>query len=119
MTGHSPDVHYDPESGWGKVRIFGFRRPEYQRYEGVNLEAIAEDMGESPFEALYDLTLNERGRLYYTAGAYDDEGFDMAMAVFLKLPHMSFMTDAVGIGQRGTHPSHYGTFPRFIVKHVR
>jgi N-acyl-D-amino-acid deacylase len=44
---------------------------------------------------------------------------DTMMGLFLKLPHMAFMTDAVGIGHRAQHPSHYGTFPRFIGRHVR
>ncbi len=75
-------------------------------------------MGKDPYEALFDLTMEEK-RLYYTSGFYDDEGFDMALGVFLRLPHMSFMTDAVGIGHRAQHPSHYGAFPRFMGRHVR
>jgi N-acyl-D-aspartate/D-glutamate deacylase len=43
----------------------------------------------------------------------------MAIGAFLRLPHMSCMTDAVGIGRRAKHPSHYGTFPRFLGKHAR
>ncbi|MBI5115320.1 amidohydrolase family protein [Candidatus Poribacteria bacterium] len=118
-TGTSPDVRYDAEDGWSNLRVFGFRQPEYMRYEGVNLEAIAEDMGKDSFEALFDLTVGEKGRLYYTIGAYDDDGIDAMLGIFLKLPHMSCMTDAVGIGHRARHPSHYGAFPKFIGRHVR
>lgn len=115
----SPGREYDKEIGWSRHRLHGFRRPEYRRYEGVNLEAIAEDMGKDPFEALFDITLEEQGRLYYTSGFHDDEETDMMLGVCLKLPHMSFMTDAVGIGHRSPHPSHYGAFPRFMGRHVR
>jgi N-acyl-D-amino-acid deacylase len=118
-TGTWTDHRYDVEAGWSGHRLFGFRKSEYQRYEGLNLEAIAEDMGKDPFDALFDLTLDENGRLYYTSGSHDDEGMDMVMGLFLKLPHMAFMTDAIGIGYRARHPSHYGTFPRFLGRHVR
>jgi N-acyl-D-amino-acid deacylase len=118
-TNSWPDNRYSDEEGWGNHRLYGFRKPEHQHYEGLNLEAIAEDMGKDPFEALFDLTLAEEGRLYHTSGHHDDEGYDMAMGLFLKLPHMAFMTDAVGIGHRSPHPSHYGAFPRFMGRHVR
>jgi N-acyl-D-amino-acid deacylase len=118
-TGTWADHRYDEEIGWSNHRFYGFRKPEHQRYEGLNLEAIAEDLGKNPFDALFDLTLDEGGRLYYTAGPHDDEGYDMAIGIFLKLPHMAFMTDAVGIGRRARHPSHYGSYPRFIGRHVR
>ena len=118
-TGTWADHEYNEEIGWSSHRIFGFRKPEYKQYEGVNLEAIAEDMNKDAFEALFDLTLEERGSLYYTAGFHDDEGFDMALGGVLNLPHMAFMTDAVGIGRHAQHPSHYGTFPRFLGRHVR
>jgi N-acyl-D-aspartate/D-glutamate deacylase len=118
-TGTWSDHEYNEEVGWSGHRIFGFRKPEYRRFEGINLEAIAEDLDKEPFDALFDLTLEERGRIYYTAGFHDDEGFDMALGGVLNMPHMSFMTDAVGIGRRGHHPSHYGTYPRFLGRHVR
>ncbi|RJP18979.1 MAG: hypothetical protein C4520_13590 [Candidatus Abyssobacteria bacterium SURF_5] len=113
------DFEWDEEAGWGDYRFYGFRKKEHLAYEGLNLEAIAEDMSRNPFEALFDLTVAESGRLYYTSGSHDDEGFDMAMGMFLQLPHMSFMTDAVGIGRQAKHPSHYGTFPRFLARHAR
>ena len=118
-TGTWPDYRYDEEVGWGRHRLCGFRKTEHLRYEGLNLEAIAEDMGKDPFEALFDLTLEEGGRMYYTSGLHDDEGYDMALGAFLRLPHMSFMTDAVGIGHRARHPSRYGSYPRFLGRHVR
>jgi len=118
-TGMWPDHRFDEETGWSQYRFCGFRKPEYQKYEGLNLEAIAEDMGKDPFETLFDLTLAERGRLYYTSGSHDDDGLDEMMGVFLRLPNMAFMTDAVGIGHRARHPSHYGSYPRFLGRHVR
>jgi N-acyl-D-amino-acid deacylase len=118
-TGTWPAHEYSDEVGWSRHRIFGFRRPEYRRYEGMNLQAIADDLNKDPFETLFDITIEERGRIYYTSGFYDDEGFDMALGGVLSLPHMSFMTDAVGIGRHAQHPSHYGTFPRFLGRHVR
>jgi N-acyl-D-amino-acid deacylase len=114
-----PDHRFDEEEGWGSFRLYGFRKPEHERYEGLNLEAIAEDMDKDPFEALFDLTLEEKGRLYYTSGSHDDIGLDEAIGAFLRLPNMSFMTDAVGIGHRARHPSHYGSYARFLGRHVR
>ena len=118
-TGMWPDHRFDEEAGWGGCRLHGFRKPEHQKYDGLNLEAIAEDMDQDPFNALFDLTLEEGARLFYTSGSHDDDGLDNAIGVFLNLPNMSFMTDAVGIGHRARHPSHYGSYPRFLGKHVR
>jgi N-acyl-D-amino-acid deacylase len=118
-TGTWCDKAYSEEVGWSMHRFYGFRSADLRRYEGLNLEAIAEDMGEGPLETFIELTLAEGGRLYYTSGHHDDEGFDMAMGGFLSLPHMACMTDAVGIGRRARHPSHYGAFPRFLGKHGR
>jgi N-acyl-D-amino-acid deacylase len=118
-TGMWPDQGFDEEEGWSSCRLYGFRGGERQRYEGLNLEAIAEDMGKDQFEALFDLTLEENGRLFYTSGSHDDIGLDEAIGAFLRLPNMSFMTDAVGMGHKSPHPSHYGSYPRFIGRHVR
>lgn len=113
------DHRFDEEMGWSAYRLFGFRKPEYRKYEGLNLEAIAEDLDKDSFDALFDLTLDEKGRLFYTSGSHDDAGLDELMGMFLGLPNMSFMTDAVGIGHRARHPSHYGSYPRFLGRHVR
>jgi N-acyl-D-amino-acid deacylase len=118
-TGMWPDHRYDDEVGWSDCRLHGFRKPEFQKYDGLNLEAIAEDMDKDPFDALFDLTLDEGARLFFTSGSHDDDGLDNAMGVFLRLPNMSFMTDAVGIGHGARHPSHYGSYARFLGKHVR
>jgi len=114
-----PDHRFDEEEGWKSYRVYGFAEPEHRKFEGLDLESIANDMGKDPFDTLFDLTLAEKARLYYTSGFHDDEGIDMAIGMYLKLPHMSFMTDAVGIGHRAIHPSHYGSYPRFLGKHVR
>ena len=104
---------------WGNFRFYGFRSPRYLRYEGWELAAIAEDLGADIFEGLFDLTLGEKGRVYYTSASHDDDETDKKFGLLFALPGMSCMTDSVGAGRGALHPSIYGVFPRFIGRHGR
>jgi N-acyl-D-amino-acid deacylase len=109
----------DGNPSWMEFRLNGFRRPEHTKYEFETVASIARDLGKDPFEALFDLTLDERGGLFFTGVGVDDDEVDKLAAALFQLPHYSFMTDSVGIGRRARATTIYGTFPRFIGRHVR
>jgi len=122
-TGTAPDDKFElaggGESAWGDYRLHGFRKPENLEHENRDLAAIAGTLGKDILEALFDLILEEEGKLYYTTSSHDDDELDRKLGLLFSLPHMSCMTDSVGIGLRAVHPSIYGVFPRFLGRHVR
>jgi N-acyl-D-amino-acid deacylase len=109
----------DADDGWSKIRLNGFRKPENQKYMLASVREIAEDQGKDPYDALFDIIIAEGGRLYHTNGDYDVEALDKEAGVLYGLPHMSFMTDTVGLGHNVRHPGIRGVFPRFIGRHGR
>jgi N-acyl-D-amino-acid deacylase len=122
-TGTPPDSKYQlagaDGSAWGDYRLHGFRRPENREYENRDLATIADSLGKGLLETLFDLTIEEEGRLYYTTSSHDDEELDRKLGLLFALPDMSCMTDSVGIGLGAVHPSIYGVFPRLLGRHVR
>jgi N-acyl-D-aspartate/D-glutamate deacylase len=122
-TGTSPDDKFELAGGgataWGDYRLHGFRKPENREHENRDLAAIADSLGKDILGALFDLILEEEGKLYYTTSSHDDDELDRKLGLLFALPHMSCMTDSVGIGLRAVHPSIYGVFPRLLGRHVR
>lgn len=104
---------------WPHFRLNGFRRPDNLQYEFQPVESIAHDRGTGTFETLFDLTLEEEGRLFFTGVGVDDDDLDQFAGTLYQMPHYSFMTDSVGIGRKARATSIYGTFPRFLGRHVR
>ena len=107
---------------WTRMRLSGFRRPENEALEFASVEEIATLLKKDPYDALFDLTLSEKGRLYFTGFSTDSldlDDIDMAAAPVFQLPECAFMTDSVGIGRGSRAATIYGTFPRFIGRHVR
>jgi N-acyl-D-amino-acid deacylase len=122
-TGTSPDNKYElaggDSSAWGDYRLHGFRKPENREHENRDLATIADSLGKDILEALFDLTIEEEGKLYYSTSSHDDEDLDRKLGLLFALPEMSCMTDSVGIGLGAVHPSVYGVFPRLLGRHVR
>jgi N-acyl-D-amino-acid deacylase len=85
----------------------------------ASVREIADDQSKDPFDALFDMIISEDGRLFHTSGDYDVEALDKEAGLLYGLPHMSFMTDTVGLGHNVRHPGIRGVFPRFIGRHGR
>jgi N-acyl-D-aspartate/D-glutamate deacylase len=122
-TGTSPDNKYELAGrdgvAWGDYRLHGFRKPANREFENRDLAGIAASLGKDILETLFDLTIEEEGKLYYSTSSHDDEELDRKLGLLFSLPHMSCMTDSVGIGLGAVHPSIYGVFPRLLGRHVR
>lgn len=115
-------VNEDGKPSWTSIRLGGFRRPENVKFEFETIAAIAKQSDKDPYDALFDLTLAEEGRLYFTGFSSDSlnlDELDVAAAAVFQLPDCSFMTDSVGIGRGSRATTIYSTFPRFIGRHVR
>lgn len=80
---------------------------------GKNLSEIGELRGKDPFEATFDLLLEEDNAI----GMYDYYGKEEHVIKFMKRPEQNVCTDGLLGGK--PHPRVYGSFPRVLGKYVR
>ncbi len=86
------------------------RHPEWL---GKDLAEVARAWGKDPFEAAFDLLLEERMGVAIVSFSQDEAGVER----FLRLPFVNVCTDGL-LGGR-PHPRSYGTFPRVLARYVR
>jgi tetrahydrodipicolinate N-succinyltransferase len=96
----------DPER-YAVISIVGFRKPEWKKYEGWNLDQVANDMKISRPDAVIELTLGENNRLSKINFSMSDEN----VAMQLRKPWVVIGSDAGGFNPdsaRGlVHPRAY------------
>jgi dihydroorotase/N-acyl-D-amino-acid deacylase len=119
-----------PSGGWEPlahgigpegVMPVGFERPENLQYAGKRLNEIAETRGQHWLDAVFDLLLAERHRIFTIYFGIDEAN----VALGLRQPWVKIGTDAGGVDPvwaadlGPTHPREYGTYPRILGKYVR
>ena len=101
------------------VMVMGFKRPEYQQFEGKRLSEIATAMHKDWAEVIIDLNVAENAELSEILFLMSEENIQKQ----IRLPWMKFGTDASAhdpATARGmVHPRSYGNFPRLLGKYVR
>ncbi len=103
------------------VMPVGFERPENLQYAGKRLSEIAAMRGQPWIDAVIDLLLSERQRIFTIYFAMDEAN----VALGLAQPWVKIATDAGGVDPAWakdlgpTHPREYGTYPRVLAKYVR
>ena len=80
---------------------------------GKDLGRIASEWGRDPFDAAFDLLLEERMGVAMVSFSQDEAVVER----FLKLPFVNVCTDGL-LGGR-PHPRAYGAFPRVLGRYVR
>jgi N-acyl-D-amino-acid deacylase len=104
-----------PES----VMPVGFERPENRQYAGKRLSEIATMRGQHWLDAVIELLLSEKQRIFTVYFSMDEAN----VALGLAQPWVKISTDAGGIdhawSEEPTHPRAYGTYPRVLAKYVR
>lgn len=119
---HARDAGYEnlceaatPEN----VMVVGFKRPEYQRFEGKRLSEISAALNKDWAEAIIDLNVDENLGLGEILFLMSEDNIRNQ----IRQPWMKFGTDAGSqdpATARGmTHPRTYGNFPRLLGKYVR
>lgn len=109
------------DTGPDGVMPVGFERPENLQYAGRRLHEIAAMRGQSWLDAVIDLLLAEKQRIFTIYFGQDEAN----VALGLRQPWVKVSTDAGGLdpawaSTRGpTHPRAYGTYPRVLAKYVR
>jgi len=101
------------------VMVVGFKKPEYQQYEGKRLSEIAAEMKKDWAEVIIDLNVAEELQLGEILFLMSEDN----MKFQLQQPWMKFGTDAGSqdpdSAKGMTHPRAYGNFPRLLAKYVR
>jgi N-acyl-D-amino-acid deacylase len=80
---------------------------------GKNLVELGELRGKDPFEATFDLLLQEENAV----GMVDFYGLEEHVEGFMRRPEMNVCTDGLLGGK--PHPRVYGAFPRVLGRYVR
>jgi N-acyl-D-aspartate/D-glutamate deacylase len=103
------------------VMPVGFERPENLHYAGKRLDEIADMRKQLWLDAVFDLLLAERHRIFTIYFGMDEAN----VALGLRQPWVKIGTDAGGVDPvwaadlGPTHPREYGTYPRILGKYVR
>jgi N-acyl-D-amino-acid deacylase len=101
------------------VIVSGFKRAEFQQYEGARLSTVAERLGASWADMVIDWTVQERGAVRGTFFLASEN----ALPAEMRQPWMKFGTDAAGVDPERAHslvhPRAYGTYPRVLGHFVR
>lgn len=80
---------------------------------GLNLVELGKLRGKDPYEATFDLLLEEENAV----GMVDFYGTEEHVQLFMKRPEMNACTDGLLGGK--PHPRVFGAFPRILGKYVR
>ncbi|MBS1788299.1 MAG: D-aminoacylase [Acidobacteria bacterium] len=107
-------------TGWEAIRIGYVASRRNKRLENRSLTELARLTWKTPFDAISDLIIEERGQvsmlIFEVSGERDQRDL---LAKFACLPHGMFCTDAEDYGRGLPHPAAYGAFPRILSKLVR
>lgn len=114
------DNHYhNAFSSWSLICLSGFRRKQNKQFENMSVEQIASIFKKDPFETVFDLTLEEQGKLIVTGGGFDNPMDDDKIAEAVCEPNCSIASDIVGADFKTINPVAYGTFPRVLGRIAR
>ncbi|MBL7210901.1 MAG: D-aminoacylase [Desulfobacteraceae bacterium] len=107
-------------AGWENIFIQFIPSEKNKKHEGCNLEELGLRSGESPFDAITDLLVEENGAITQLIfGVSGDRNDDSPLRTIMRHPLGGFCTDAWDIGQGRPSPAAYGTYPRILGKYVR
>lgn len=103
------------------VMPLGFEQAENLRYAGKRLSEIAAMRGQQWLDAVIELVLSERQRIFTIYFGMEEGN----VALGLRQPWVKIATDAGGVDPAWakdlgpTHPREYGTYLRVLAKYVR
>lgn len=100
-------------AGLDQIFVTSVKTEKNQDAIGLSLIQLGELRGKDPFEATFDLLLEEENAV----GMVDFYGTEEHVQLFMKRPEMNACTDGLLGGK--PHPRVYGAFPRILGKYVR
>ena len=125
-----PDWHSWHEGGWShnlvsatswEAIFIGYvASRKNKRYENRNLSELAKLTGKTPFDAISDLIIAERGQvsmlIFEVSGEKDSREF---LRKYARHRLSAFCTDAEDYGRGLPHPAAYGAFAKIFSRFVR
>jgi N-acyl-D-amino-acid deacylase len=106
-------------TGWDAIYIGYVESRRNKAYENCSLAELAELTGKTPFDAISDLIVEERGQVSMLIFEVTGERKDRKLLAKYASHRLSaFCTDAEDYGRGLPHPAAYGAFPRIISKFV-
>jgi N-acyl-D-amino-acid deacylase len=106
-------------TGWSAIYLGYVESLRNKRYENRSLAELSELTGKTPFDAISDLIIEERGQVSMLIFEVTGERKDRELlAKYARHRLSAFCTDAEDYGRGLPHPAAYGAFPRIIFKFV-
>ncbi len=100
-------------AGLDQIFVTSVRNKKNEDAVGLSLIQLGKLRGKDPYEATFDLLLEEENAV----GMVDFYGTEEHVQRFMKRPEMNACTDGLLGGK--PHPRVYGAFPRILGKYVR
>ncbi|MBI4481610.1 MAG: amidohydrolase family protein, partial [Acidobacteria bacterium] len=106
--------------GWKNIRVASVASDKNRLFENQSLAEVARRRGQSPFDAVSDLMLEERGQMgQFVFAVSGDDSREEFLELLARHPLGAFCTDANDYGKGKPHPGAYGAFPRVLARFVR
>src|SRR5262245_27296566 len=107
-------------TGWEAIYIGYVESRRNKRYENRNLVELGKLMGKTPFDAISDLIIEERGQVSMLIFEVTGEREERALlSKYARHRLGAFCTDAEDYGRGLPHPAAYGAFARILARFVR
>lgn len=107
-------------AGWENIYIGYIPSDKNKIFEGLSLVELGGKIGKSPFNAITDLIVEEKGAISQLIfGVSGDRDNEEPIKKIITHPLGGYATDAIDIGRGKPHPAAYGTYPRILGKYVR
>ncbi len=100
-------------AGLNQIFVTSVKTKKNEDAVGLSLTQLGELRGKDPYEATFDLLLEEENAV----GMVDFYGKEEHVKLFMKRPEMNACTDGLLGGK--PHPRVFGAFPRILGKYVR
>ncbi len=102
------------------IQIMEAHYPEGEKYNGLNIQEIADMEGIDPVDAMLMIVKESRGKaLQLTWGYSGDEDNERYLEKMLGHPLSLFETDTILLSRGFPNPCSYGAFPRVLGHYVR
>jgi len=95
------------------THICGFKLEKNKKFEYKTIEEIAKDLNRNIYEALLDIVLEEKGKLF-TVSFIDTPIAEKLWEELIKDPNCSIETDVIGVDFNNPFPVSYGTFTKVL-----
>lgn len=109
--------------GWDNIYIGYVQSAEQKKFENLSLQEFGEQIRRSPFDAVSDLIISEKGQvsmlIHEISGEQDSkDDYDKHLLKFMCHPLSAFCSDAEDYGKGHPHPASYGAFAKIFSRYV-